>query len=55
MKTPEEIKKGIWQCLGFHAECEDVCDPCPYWREGPFCRGTLCCDAIAYIEELENR
>ena len=54
MKTPEEIKKGIRKCFGFHAECEDVCELCPYWSEGPFCRGALCHDAIAYIDQLEK-
>ena len=54
MKTPEEIKKWIRKCFGFHAECEDVCELCPYWSEGPFCRGALCHDAIAYIDQLEK-
>lgn len=54
MKTPEEIKTGIRKCLGFGADCDDVCDPCPYWSEGQLCRGALCHDAIAYFEKLEK-
>ena len=54
MKTPDVIKKGIRKCFEFHAECEDVCELCPYWSEGPFCRGAMCHDAIAYIEQLEK-
>lgn len=53
MKTPEEIKKGIRQCLGFFDEFVDACDQCPFCREGSFCKGALCHDALALIEHLE--
>lgn len=55
MKTPEKIKKSIRECLGFHSDCEDVCDACPYWDEGPFCKGALCRDIIACIDQMEER
>ena len=55
MKTPEKIKKSILECLGFHSDCEDVCDACPYWDEGPFCKGALCRDIIACIDQMEER
>ena len=54
MKTPEEIKKGIRQCM-FLDDIMDACKQCPYCSELTFCRDALCSDAFAYIDQKEKR
>ena len=50
MKTPDEIKKGLL----YHGNT--LCDDdCPYrLLKGFGCRGILCDDALAYIQQLEQ-
>lgn len=56
MKTPEEIKKGLECCGG---DCFNGNEYCPYdkddLRENISCIQWLAKDALAYIEELEQR
>lgn len=47
MKTPEEIKKGLEICGGYD------CRGCPY--DGTTCDNELYNDALAYIQQLEQR
>lgn len=51
MKSPEEIKKGL-ECCGAD---ELSCDACPYDTCEHMCEGGLEDDAIAYINQLEQR
>lgn len=55
MKTPEEIKRGLMVCSNLEGSCEE----CPY---KPEIKEELACsigimkkDALAYIEQLEER
>lgn len=50
MKTPDEIKKGLQHC------CEDGCKGCPYEDDCNMADALsmLACDALAYIQQLEN-
>ena len=50
MKTPEEIKKGLEICGD--VKCHD-CRGCPY--DGTTCHNELNNDALAYIQQLEQR
>lgn len=50
MKTPEEIKKGLEICGD--VKCHD-CRGCPY--DGTTCDNELNNDALAYIQQLEQR
>ena len=54
MKTPDEIKKGLW-CCSSEDESAD-CGSCPYNR-GIDCSGRiseLCADALALFQQLER-
>lgn len=57
MKTPEEIKKGLDNCLPrWNGKKLTVrCDDCAYNGEGLWCRNNLFKDAVAYIRKLEER
>ena len=48
MKTPEEIKKGLYTCIGYDERCAN----CSYVCYGD-CRDTLEVDALKYIHQLE--
>lgn len=50
MKTPEEIKKGLERC-GNSGECKD----CAYFHGTAMCISELAEDALAYIQQLEQR
>lgn len=50
MKTPDEIKKGLYACGA--DECHGQHTDCPYDHSG-MCTMYLCADALAYIEQLE--
>lgn len=52
MKTPDEIKKAVSLCI----LCER-CTDCPYCESESEagCMSALNADALAYIEQLENR
>ena len=52
MKTPEEIKKGLYACGA--DECHGQHTDCPY-NDGHTepCIMYVCADALAYIEQLE--
>lgn len=50
MKTPEEIKKGL-ECCGNSGKCKG----CPYYGGYELCMGTLSEDALAYVQQLEQR
>lgn len=50
MKTPEEIKKGL-ECCGNSGKCKG----CPYYSGYELCMGTLAEDALAYVQQLEQR
>ena len=50
MKTPEEIKKGL-ECCGNSGKCKG----CPYYGGYELCMGTLAEDALAYVQQLEQR
>lgn len=50
MKTPEEIKKGL-ECCGNSGNCKG----CPYDGGYELCMGTLAEDALAYVQQLEQR
>lgn len=54
MKTPDEIKKGLYAC-GVD-ECHGQHTDCPY-NDGHSepCIMNVCGDALAYIEQLESR
>ena len=51
MKTPEEIKNGLEACAA--DECHGEHTGCPY-KEDAFCIMHVCCDAMAYITQLEQ-
>lgn len=59
MKKPEEIKKGL-ECCSSTANCADGC-PYHVIVEGSFgcdemgCEDGLLPDALAYIQQLENK
>lgn len=46
MKTPDEIKKGLWCCAN------DKCEECPYDASKCICFEK---DALAYIQQLEAK
>jgi hypothetical protein len=48
MKTPEEIKKGLYTCIGYDERCAN----CSYVCYGD-CRAALEVDALKYIHQLE--
>jgi hypothetical protein len=52
MKTPDEIKKGLYACGT--DECHGQHTDCPY-NDGHTepCIMYLCADALTYIEQLE--
>lgn len=51
MKTPEEIKKGLYHC-----GADDVgCTGCSYNKKNVRCEGNMEIDALTYIVTLENR
>ena len=55
MKTPEEIKKikeGLKSCSS--DECHGEHGDCPY-KNNVFCMMTMAGEAMAYIEQLEER
>lgn len=54
MKTPDEIKKGLYACGT--DECHGQHTDCPY-NDGHTepCIMYVCADALAYIEQLESR
>lgn len=52
MKTPEEIKKGLEACRA--DECHGHHTGCPY-DDDFFCIMHICGDALAHIEQLEER
>lgn len=52
MKTPEETKKGLEACRA--DECHGHHTGCPY-DDDFFCMMHICGDALAYIEQLEER
>lgn len=56
MKTPEEIRKGLDDCLPRWNEKELTvrCDDCAYKHEGFWCRNILFKDASTYIQKLES-
>lgn len=51
MKTPDEIKKGLESCGA--DECHGDHVGCPY-QPSALCIMEVCCDALAYIQQLEN-
>ena len=57
MKTPEEIKKGLDDCLPRWNEKKLTvrCDDCAYKGNGLWCRNMLFKDASTYIQKLESR
>lgn len=55
MKTPEEIKESMRQCYGW-LEGTGRCDKCQYNDLDLYaCGRKLTGDALAYIEQLEER
>ena len=55
MKTPEEIKKGLWCCPGQYS---GSCGRCPYSNDGGDCGRNgvqIMKDALAYIQQLEAK
>ena len=54
MKTPEEIKKGLYCCTNDEDGCN--CEHCPYnlglLESG--CIAMFAADALAYIQQLER-
>ena len=52
MKTPEEIKMGLGICRG---KCTGNKPHCPYDKYVNGCEDTLNRDALAYIQQLEQR
>ena len=54
MKTPDEIKKGLYACGT--DECHRQHTDCPYNNgHSEPCIMNVCGDALAYIEQLESR
>lgn len=51
MKTPDGIKKGLECCA--EDECFGERENCPYSGEPSLCVGSMCVDALAYIQQLE--
>lgn len=50
MKTPDEIKKGLYHC-----GADDVgCTGCSYNKKNVMCEGNMEIDALTYIVTLEN-
>ena len=49
MKSPEEIRKGLECCIDPDGNCFE----CPY--NNGFCDASLERDALAYIQQLEQR
>lgn len=52
MKTPEEIKKGLWCCIG---DSSYHCDKCPYEKGCKVAHDELFDDVLAYIQQLESK
>ena len=52
MKKLEEVKKGLEVCGA--DECHGEHTGCPY-KDDAFCIMHICCDALAYITQLEAR
>lgn len=52
MKTPKEIKKGLYACGT--DECHGKHTECPYEGDG-VCIMNVCGDALAYVQHLENK
>lgn len=52
MKTPEAIKKGLEACS--EDECHGQHQSCPY-KDDALCMMHICSDALAYINQLEER
>lgn len=52
MRSPEEIKKGLEICRG---KCTGNKPHCPYDKYGDGCEDTLNRDALAYIQQLEEK
>lgn len=52
MKTPDGIKKGLECCA--EDECFGERENCPYSGEPSLCVGSMCVDALAYIQQLER-
>jgi hypothetical protein len=53
MKTPEEVKKGLWCC---QAQYSASCGKCPYSNDGRDCGRNgvqIMKDALTYIQQLE--
>lgn len=50
MRTPEEIKKGLYVCAKLDGDCES----CPYDDRTIFCEDKIRKDALAYIQQLES-
>jgi len=48
MKTPDEIKRGLWCCTH-----NSGCDACPYRDISVGCRPARNDDALALIQQLE--
>ena len=53
MKTPDEIKKGIYCCYVYSFERK--CDECPYTVDATDCDCLPGNDAFEYIQQLERR
>lgn len=52
MKTPDEIKKGLYACGVY--KCHGKHTDCPYNNgHTATCIRYLCADALAYIKQLE--
>lgn len=51
LKTPEEIKKGLNVCGVLDGDCES----CPYDNRTIFCADRMRGDALAYIQQLEEK
>ena len=56
MKTPEEIRKGLDDCMPRWNEKKLTvrCDDCAYKGNGLWCRNMLFKDASTYIQQLES-
>lgn len=52
MRTPEEVKKGLEICRG---KCTGNKPHCPYDKYVNGCEDTLNKDALAYVQQLEQR
>ena len=53
MKKPDDIKEALRKCIGWNSGYR--CGECRYWNGSAMCKPELCNDAIAYIEQLEER